>query len=302
MADGKVRIFDIERFAIKDGPGIRTVVFMSGCPLHCPWCSNPESGSQSARLMHVRNRCLRCGACAGVCSKGAVSAAGDGLPSFDRKACDVCGACKDICPGGAIRIVPREEDCRSIIDIILRDKDYYDNSGGGVTFSGGEAMLQRDALLQMLKSCREQGVGTALETCGNVPQETVRAVMPYVDLFLFDLKHIDPLQMREVTGGDMGLILSNLEMIASSASAKIRLRIPCIPGFNFEKSFFEDVFRLAKRLGTCGIDLLPYHELGRGKYDQLGLEYGFHGGSADIGLIREFASEGIAMGLDIKVF
>ena len=299
MTDPKVNIFDIERFAIKDGPGIRTVVFMQGCPLHCPWCSNPESRPFSPVLKYIGSRCLHCGACAAVCPVRAVSA-GDGDVRIDRDACTLCGECVRNCPGAALKISPKLMDCRDVVDVVLRDKDYYEHSGGGVTFSGGEALMQPEALLAMLKMCRENGIHTALETTAAVSFEVIGRLEPYVDLFLIDLKHTDGARLREVTGADPELVFGNIRALA--ASHKIRLRLPCIPGFNLDAGHFSKAFSFAVENGITGMDLLPYHTLGTGKYKQLGLEYNYgETGPLDRKELEPYAAEGVSMGLDIKI-
>ena len=294
-------IFDIERFAIKDGPGIRTVVFMQGCPLSCPWCSNPESRPFGKVLEHKESKCLHCGACAAACPQSAVSIK-DGAVCIDRPSCNFCGACVDNCPGSALRISPRSMSVEDVVGIVLRDKDYYDHSGGGVTFSGGEALMQPEALLAMLKLCKTNGLHTAIETSMNAPYEIVRQIEPYTDLFLIDLKHTDGGKLREVTGANSELIFDNIRNLARLDSRKIRLRLPCIPGFNVDGEHFRKAFIFAKENDITGMDLLPYHTLGTGKYRQLGLEYEFgQDGPLDRKVLEPYAKEGISMGFDIKI-
>lgn len=293
------RVLEIERFALQDGPGIRTVVFLQGCPLHCPWCSNPESQASSAQLMHSDIRCTGCGRCAEVCPSACISFVPGTLPSFDRESCVACGICRDNCPSGAIRLVPQVLDCDSIVATILRDKDYYLNSGGGVTFSGGEALMQTEALAYMLRRCKEEGIRTAVETCGNVPESCLDAVLPYVDLVLFDLKHTDAERFHEVTGGRLELVMRNLANAA--ASVPVRLRIPCIPGFNLDDRFFGEAFDIAVRLGISGVDLLPYHTLGQGKYKELGRAYGMDIPALEHKNLEKHVLSGEELGLDVKI-
>ena len=303
MTDLTVDVFDIERFAIKDGPGIRTVVFMQGCPLHCPWCSNPESAPAGGVLRYFEGRCLHCGNCAEVCPSSAVSFnKGNGKVSIDRSACTLCGKCVENCPGAALKLSPRQYRCKDVVDILLRDRDYYEHSGGGVTFSGGEALMQPEALLLMLRMCKDEGLHTAIETTANAPYGTISRIEPCTDLFLIDVKHTDKEKLHEVTGANAELIFSNIRSLAAIAAPKIRLRMPCIPGFNMERSHFEKAFAFALENGIKGADLLPYHTLGTGKYTQLGLEYGFgETGPLDRKELEPFAALGISMGLDIKI-
>lgn len=301
MTDLKVNVFDIERFAIKDGPGIRTVVFMQGCPLHCPWCSNPESRPFSSVLKYIESRCHHCGACADACPVHAVTFM-DGNVRIDRSVCTHCGKCVENCPGAALKIFPRQMDCRDVVNLVLRDRDYYEHSGGGVTFSGGEALMQPDALLSMLKMCRESGIHTAMETTANAAQELIMQTEPYTDLFLIDLKHTDDLSLKDTTGADPQLIRSNICALAKIAARKIRLRLPCIPGFNLDAGHFRKAFEFALENGIGGMDLLPYHTLGTGKYRQLGLEYSYGQTTPlDRRELETFAAEGASMGLDIKI-
>ncbi len=296
-----VKVFDIERFAIKDGPGIRTVVFMQGCPLHCPWCSNPESAAVDGVLRYYEAKCLHCGACAAVCPESAVKFE-DGLVRIDRSVCTLCGACVENCPGAALKIQAKRMKCRDVIDILLRDKDYYEHSGGGVTFSGGEALAQPDALLAMLKMCRDEGLHTAVETTANAPYDVLSAIEPYTDLFLIDLKHTDGGKLHEVTGANPELVFGNIRSLASTAARKIRLRMPCIPGFNVEREHFEKAFAFAVENGIKGLDLLPYHTLGTGKYKQLGRECLYaRTEPLDRSELELYAGIGNSMGLDISI-
>lgn len=296
-----VKVFDIERFAIKDGPGIRTVVFMQGCPLHCPWCSNPESGPAGSVLRYYEGKCMHCGACAAVCPVSAVTFK-DGVVHIDRAACTLCGSCVETCPGAALKLSPRQYECKDVVGILLRDKDYYEHSGGGVTFSGGEALMQPEALLAMLKMCKAEGLHTAVETTANVSYDKISEIEPYTDLFLIDLKHTDSVKLHRTTGANPELVLGNIRSLVATAARKIRLRMPCIPGFNMEKGHFEKAFSFAAENGIKGIDLIPYHCLGTGKYKQLGREYRYgENEPLDRKALEPFAAIGISMGLDVKI-
>lgn len=271
-ADRRVRLLEIERFAIHDGPGIRTVVFLQGCPLHCQWCANPESQAVGNHLLHNDRKCVRCGRCVKACPKGYISFK-DGRIAFDRRDCaENCSVCKDACPQNAINIAGTDMSVNEVMNVVLRDKDYYEHSGGGVTFSGGEAIAQIDILLLLLQACREENVHTAVETCGQVPESYVRRILPYVDLFLFDIKHTDALKLKSATGGNLDTILGNLSCIARNDPKKVIIRVPCIQGFNLSDDFFDSVFSLAQKLGVERVDLLPYHTLGLHKYAQMGIK------------------------------
>jgi pyruvate formate lyase activating enzyme len=253
----KVSIMEIERFAIHDGPGIRTVVFLQGCPLRCPWCSNPESQEIRAHLLYIVNHCTGCGKCYQACPNGAISF--DGHPVFDREKCVLCTACADACPHHAIKTVGKSVAVSDILDIVQRDKDYYDNSGGGVTFSGGEPFVQFDGLMELLTGCKKVGIHTAIETCGQVAPAKIKQAFPLVDLFLFDIKHTDKDILKATTGADTNLVLDNLRFIATNNRDKVIIRIPVIPGFNNNLKDIERIFHLALQLEVKRIDLLPYH-------------------------------------------
>ncbi|MCQ2180669.1 MAG: glycyl-radical enzyme activating protein [Bacteroidales bacterium] len=302
MINLNVRVFNIERFAIHDGPGIRTVVFMQGCPLHCPWCSNPESQTFASILIHNEIKCTHCGSCISSCPVGAAIRTDGPSVRFDRGKCNLCGKCVEQCPGGAIRISPDEMKCSDVVSRILRDRDYYAHSGGGVTFSGGEALMQPDALLAMLKACRDEGVHTAVETSAMAPRTVIDSILPYTDLFLADIKHTDADKLHRVTGGDLDLIMGNISAIAACDPGKIRLRLPCIPGFNLERGHFQKAYAFAHSNCIKGIDLLPYHTLGLGKYNQIGEQYGY-GQTTPLSRaeLEPFASMPEAQGLDIKI-
>lgn len=268
----KVSVMELERFAIHDGPGIRTLVFLQGCPLRCRWCANPESQVPGIHLMYDRNRCAGCGQCAGDCPVSAITFENDS-PRFDREACIRCRQCAKNCRQNAIRFSGRSMTVDEIVEEVLKDKDYYDNSGGGITCSGGEPFAQFTVLLQLLKRCREHGLHTAVETCGQTSLEKIKEAEPLVDLFLYDLKHVEPEKFKEYTGGDIRQILQNLEYLAGVKGDKVILRVPVIPGFNHESGILCGIFSKACEYGIKTVHLLPYHTLGIGKYEQLGRNY-----------------------------
>lgn len=266
----RLTVIEIERFAVHDGPGIRTVVFLKGCPLRCQWCSNPESQQRLAQLFYREDRCVGCGRCAAACPRGNIRLV-DGRLRIDRSACVACGHCEEACPNQALWVVGKTMTAGEVISLVLRDKDYYDSSEGGVTFSGGEAFAQFEGLMALLKLAKEAGLRTAVETCGQVPLEHIREALPLVDLFLFDLKHSDPSRLRQATGADWATVYGNLQLIAESAPDKVVVRVPVIPGFN--RDALEEIFRIAVNLGIKRVHLLPYHTLGKDKYKRLGQDY-----------------------------
>jgi len=265
-------VFDIQHYAVHDGPGIRTLVFLKGCPLRCAWCCNPESHSALPQLRHRIARCRSCLACAAACPRGAVKRVA-GRPRFERATCTACSGreCVEACPENALQVAGERLTLDAVMARVVADASFYRNSGGGVTFSGGEPFLQADFLLAALARCRSAGIHTAVETCGHAPLEVVRLAEPLVDLFLFDIKVVDPRRHQELTGVDNRLILDNLSFLSRHAPAKVLLRLPLIPECTDEDSNLESIAGLARKLGLGRIYLEPYHALGHGKYAELGL-------------------------------
>lgn len=298
-AETVLRVVSIQRFSLQDGPGIRTTVFLQGCPLHCPWCANPESRPLHPVQRHSVGKCSRCLRCAAVCPEGCIQPGPDGFPSFDRKSCIGCGTCEKTCPGGAISVSGKPMTVKEIMETVGRDTDYYRNSGGGVTFSGGEPLLQPEGLMDLLEAAKDQGIDTAIETCGNVPTERILQAAPLTGLFLFDVKHADPVVLKKVTGGDADLIFRNLAAL-SGTGRKVIARVPCIPGFNLEENVLRDIYT---RIAACGIGtvrLLPYHTYGVDKYRELSLPYTFPRKGIGNEDLEAFAQMGRRMGLDVQ--
>lgn len=268
----KLSIMEIERFAIHDGPGIRTVVFLQGCPLRCTWCSNPESQRVQPQLLYMQNKCVGCGLCSKACLWGNIRM-DKYLPKFNRSQCQACKACEKICPHGAIKFVGRVVASSEIMKTVLRDYDYYKASGGGITFSGGEAFVQFEGLMELLIQSKKNKLHTVVETCGQVATEKIMQAFPLVDLFLFDIKHTDKALLKKETNADLELILINLRFIAQQDPQKIIIRVPTIPEYNYNETTIGKIYELAKANGIEQIHLLPYHTLGKSKYEQLGIDY-----------------------------
>jgi pyruvate formate lyase activating enzyme len=265
-------IFDIKRFSIHDGPGIRTTVFLKGCPLACRWCHNPESQVPEIERMFRPDRCVRCGACLTACTVGAISQNGQSFRIDDDK-CTLCGACAEACYAEAREMVGRRIEVSVLMHEIEQDIVFYDQSGGGVTISGGEPLMQPHFLRDLLKACRKAEIHTALDTCGFAAWETLDAIRQYVDLFLYDLKPMDDRQHREFTGVSNQPILRNL-LSLSQLGHDIILRIPVIPGItDGDKNIQRLAAFVAKLPRLQGIDLLPYHGIAADKYKRLGKEY-----------------------------
>lgn len=267
----KGKIFDIQKFCINDGPGIRTTVFLKGCPLKCAWCHNPESQSGNPQLAYDAGKCLGCGRCAAVCPHGCHSFS-NGVHSFNRSKCAGCGKCIDTsCP--ALSFYGSVADSDEIIADVLKDKVFYETSGGGITISGGEPLAQPDFCVDLLKKAKEQGLHTCIETSGFASAETIEKTLPFVDIYLFDCKETDPENHKKYIGQDNAVILKNLRMISQSGG-KIILRCPIIPGVNDRAEHFSGIAKLAEELdGVSEIQIEPYHNLGKGKYSALGMEY-----------------------------
>ncbi len=268
------RVFDIKRGATGDGPGLRTLVFLKGCPLRCRWCANPESQSVNPQIMYYPKLCVNCGKCIDACPLHAIRSDERFELITDEDTCTACGLCEQVCLYGARKLMGREMSVCKVMEIIRRDKSYYDNSGGGVTVSGGEPLMQPDYALALLKACKAEGIHTAMETCGHGLWESLSALLPYLDLVFYDLKLLDPLKHKAATGQDNALILENLKKLNQEYEGEIIVRIPYIPGYNDDFKTQEDMYRYVGRLKKVKrIEIMPYHRLGEGKYTGLGREY-----------------------------
>lgn len=297
----QLKTLEIERFAIHDGQGIRTTVFLQGCPLFCPWCANPESQKLKRQLRYMEHKCAMCGTCARVCPHGAVTMQ-EGKPIFDRDKCVVCGTCGRYCPAGAIVYAGDGMDVEDILKTALRDKDYYDTTGGGLTVSGGEPFVQFDGFLELLKQAKRSGLNTAVETTGNVPEEKFIEAEPYIDTFLFDIKHYDADKLKQAVGGDLPLILKNLAYAVSKGADRVIARVPVIPGFNYDEESLRGIFGLVKKCGVKTVHLLPYHTLGRRKYEQLGWKYTMDGAAmVPKEELKPYQKMGENMGLTVQI-
>jgi pyruvate formate lyase activating enzyme len=264
-------IFDIKRYAINDGPGIRTAVFFKGCPLKCWWCHNPEGQSIKPQLMVRANRCKSSQACLAACPLGAITWK-DG-PETDWELCDHCGKCVDACYAGAREIVRREINVDQLMVEVGRDVPFYDQSKGGVTFTGGEPLLQMDFLREALLACRNQHIHTAVDTSGYTSWKNLSSITPLVDLFLYDLKLMNPTKHQEYTSVSNKRILDNLIKLSSEAKS-ITVRIPIIPGVNDDEvNIHQCGSYLASLAHLGGVEVMPYHAIGVAKYRSLGKQY-----------------------------
>lgn len=270
MSDSTAMVYNIQRFCLHDGPGIRTVVFFKGCPLQCHWCCNPESQSFQPQIMYNRILCRGCHACIAACDHDAIRVVETGI-ALDRQSCKACGKCAEACCFMALRLSGKRMSIDEIMKRVLQDRCYYETSGGGVTLSGGEPTMQGEFLLALIKGLREQGVHVVLETCGACQPERFVSIAGICDEVLFDIKHVDPRKHLEYTGKDNAWIIENLRRAAEVTSMTVR--IPLIPGVNMEEPFYKALVPVLSGLRIRKVELLPYHRLGRGKYAQLGLAY-----------------------------
>jgi pyruvate formate lyase activating enzyme len=255
------RILNIQRYCLHDGPGIRTTVFLKGCPLTCPWCHNPESQQAEAEVRVLEARCVRCGQCSEACPQ---RSAEETVDQADIR-CTRCGMCVEACPTGARQMLGQLMTVEQVLERVLRDRLFYDDSGGGVTLSGGEPLMQPHFSLGLLRACRGQSVHTALDTCGYASRDTLLALAAEVDLFLYDLKCMDDQLHRAQTGVSNESILENLQALAAIHD-NIWIRIPLIPGFNDSPDQLESAARFVATLpGARQVNLLPYHKLGTDK-------------------------------------
>lgn len=260
------RIFEIKRFAVHDGDGIRTTVFFKGCPLKCVWCHNPEGIDFKPELAYYENKCINCGECIRVCPNNAHTIE-KGVHIFNREKCTGCGNCEEVCLGNALTLYGEEVTEDELLPKLLEDKEFYENSNGGVTLSGGECLMQSDFCAELLKKLKENGINTAVDTCGFVPQQAIDKVIPYTDVFLYDMKAYDEDIHIKCTGYSNKLILENIKYIDSCNKA-IEVRIPYVPDYNSDQIekiavFLKDLNNLTK------VRILPYHNYAGSKYTSL---------------------------------
>jgi pyruvate formate lyase activating enzyme len=269
IENSKGLVFNIQRFSIHDGPGIRTTLFMKGCPLKCKWCSNPESQASYPEIFTLDRNCIGCGKCVEVCPKGAITLDESGR-RIDREKCDRCLICTEVCPSEAIVTAGAWKDVHEVLEELQKDALFYRNSGGGITVSGGEPLLQWKFVCDVFKACGEKNFHRALDTSGCAPWDVVEKVIEDVDLVLYDIKMIDPDKHKQATGVSNEIILSNAEEVARRK--KTWLRYAVIPGFNDSETCAKEIAEFASTLPIEKVSLLPYHGLGSQKYDRLARE------------------------------
>lgn len=294
-------VFNIMKYSIHDGPGIRTTVFMKGCPLTCWWCHNPESQQVKRQVVRFPDRCIGCGKCAEACTTGAI-AIEDKRMKVDIKKCISCGSCAEVCYAGAVEMAGKAMTAAEVIKEVEKDNIFYEESGGGVTFSGGEPFMQPEFLLEMLRSCKKKGIHTTVDTCGFVKKDILGEHSEFIDLFLYDLKMMDDAKHKKYTGVSNELILNNLKEL-TKLGKRIFIRIPIIPGINDDDANLEETGKFLSALnGIEQINVLPYHNIAMEKYKRLGEEYSL----ADIKTpsddrMNEIAQKLKAFGFKVKI-
>ena len=261
-------ISQVQRFSVGDGPGIRTTVFFKGCNLHCPWCHNPETIHREPQLLFYQNRCTKCGRCAALCPHHQMA---DGRHIFRREGCIGCGRCAAACPSGALTLCGELRTVDDLLREVLEDRDFYAASGGGITLSGGEPLLQADACAALAAACRAEGIHTLLDTAGALPYAAFEKVLPFLDMCYFDLK-AGTQTGYDTVGGQLERVADNLCRLTADGVETVA-RIPLIPGFNDTPEEAERMAGILEKTGVRTVHLLPFHRLGSGKYAALGRAY-----------------------------
>lgn len=266
------RIYNIERFTLHDGPGIRTTVFFKGCPLRCQWCSNPESQLAQKELSIITENCTKCGRCIEVCAPRALLLGSDSIV-LDRERCNACGACVEVCRTEVLELWGKDISTEELLAKIRRDKPFYDKSDGGVTFSGGEVLAQVEFLVDILQACKKEGIATAIQTSCYAPTSSLDPVIEHTDLIIADIKHMDNATHQRLTGVSNERILHNIRYIAKKHSALV-VQLPLIPGINdTEENIAQEIRFISSLPHILGVSLIAYHQLGIQKYKRLGREY-----------------------------
>ena len=269
-------VISITRMTVHNGPGIRTLILLKGCPLRCIWCSTPESWKESPEIAFYPDNCILCNDCLPVCPKNAITT-GDKAVVIDRELCDSCGRCADVCNTEALRLLGQQYTADELVCEVKKDEIVYKHSGGGVTVSGGEPLLEPEFATELLRALKQNGVNTGADTCGFVSRNNIEAVLPYIDFFLWDIKHMDDDTHRKLTGVSNRLILDNLRFVSDN-NIPVYLKIPVIPGYNDSEENLRAVCDFARNLPSLvEINLLPLHHLGKARYTALGLEYPIDG-------------------------
>jgi pyruvate formate lyase activating enzyme len=278
-SDTRGMVFNVQGYSVHDGPGIRTTVFMKGCPLRCRWCSNPESQRPNRDILYLKAKCARCHRCVSICKNGAIryreELEPDGFITVDHDICGRCHehACVPECYQFALEDVGAPMAVSEVLDVLVADSPFFVRSGGGVTISGGEPLVAHEFVIELLRQCKENYIHTALDTTGYAPWEQLQAILEYTDLVLYDLKHMDPAVHEELTGVSNDLILRNAERILTETKTEVIIRVPVIPGANDSNENMEASAQFMRRIGARQVDVMPYHRMGMNKFAGLGMEY-----------------------------
>ncbi|MCT4618026.1 MAG: glycyl-radical enzyme activating protein [Marinisporobacter sp.] len=268
-------IINIQKYSVHDGPGIRTTVFFKGCPLNCWWCHNPESQNFKHEIMFFKERCKGCGTCVKRCPEGCMQLE-DKILVIDQEKCTLCGNCTDFCPNGALEYVGKDVTIMELMNEIKKDEIFYEESGGGVTFSGGEPMCQAEFLKELLKECNTREIHTTIDTSGYTDWENFEKIADLVDLFLYDLKIMNDELHKKYIGVSNKSILENLKKL-SSRGANIYVRMPIIKGINDDDEHIDESIKFLSNLNITQVNLLPFHKMGMDKYKRLEMEYKLSG-------------------------
>jgi pyruvate formate lyase activating enzyme len=275
-------VLSIARMTLHNGPGIRTLILFKGCPLWCLWCSTPEGQKEEPEIAIYPDKCIHCSRCVPVCPLHAIHLTNETI-SINRSECDSCGRCADVCHAEAIRLLGQRMTVEELVKEAKKDMVFYKHSGGGVTLSGGEPLLNPDFVLQLLQALKEEGIGVGVDACGHVPWAGIEPMLPYIDFFLWDMKHMDSQKHREFTGVSNELILKNAHSV-SDRNIPLYIRIPVIPGYNDSEENIKATCEFARGLSSLvEVDLLPLHHLGKARYDSLNRDYPI----ADIPLVTD---------------
>lgn len=271
----KGTVINIQKYSVHDGPGIRTTVFFKGCPLNCWWCHNPESQRKEHEIMFFKEKCTGCGVCVKRCPQNAIEIK-DNYPVVNKDKCNLCGKCTDFCPNNARQYVGKDMTENEIFKELMKDEIFYEESGGGVTFSGGEPMLHADLINEVLNQCRIKGVHTAIDTSGYVSWDKFDKIRDKVDLFLYDLKLMDNERHKKYIGVDNKIILENLKKLSDNGH-NIYIRMPIIVGVNDDDENIDKAIKFISELNIIQVNLLPYHKMGMDKYKRINMKYKLSG-------------------------
>lgn len=293
-------IFNVQRYSIHDGPGIRTTVFLKGCPLSCWWCHNPESQSVDKEIMYIENRCVHCGTCFKNCNEEAIDFTSM-KPLIDDKKCTLCGECIRVCPTNALELVGKTITVRNLMKEIEKDLIFYDQSGGGVTFSGGEPLLQFEFLDSLLEACKKADIHTTVDTSGYTSWERLEVIASKTDLFLYDIKIMDDTKHKKYIGVSNDIILQNLKKLSKNGN-RIFARLPIIPGINDDDDNINRTGKFLSNLRIEQVNILPYHSIAMDKYARLRKSYKLSGlNEPDANEIKEIASKLKDFNLNVKI-